>query len=134
MHCFCDYEALMRWEIRLTKIFSVPLEEHLQNLDLIPHLSMHPDCVAFDIVCGCPGWLQAMILARQYIMSSEAKRILVVGGDTLSRIIDPYDRDSMIYADGARTAVVEGGENHRSKGIMTTSSQTYSVMDAFYLR
>lgn len=94
----------------------------------------NPDCVAFDIVCGCPGWLQAMILARQYILSSEAKRILVVGGDTLSRIIDPHDRDSMIYGDGAGAVVLEGFANHRSKGIMTTSSQTYSQTEAFYLR
>jgi 3-oxoacyl-[acyl-carrier-protein] synthase-3 len=94
----------------------------------------NPHCVAFDIVCGCPGWLQAMILARQYIMSLEAKCVLVVGGDTLSRVTDAHDRDSMIYGDGAGAAVVEGLSNHRSEGIITTCSQTYSETEAFYLR
>lgn len=93
----------------------------------------NPNCVAFDIIFGCPGWLQAMILARQYILSGEAKRVLVIGGDTLSRVIDPHDRDSMIYADGAAAAIVEGFADHKSKGIITATSQTYSNTEVFYL-
>lgn len=93
----------------------------------------NPGCVAFDIIFGCPGWIQAMILARQYILSGEAKRVLVIGGDTLSRVIDPHDRDSMIYADGAAAAVVEGFPDHRSRGIISVCSQTYSETEAFYL-
>ncbi len=93
----------------------------------------NPDCVAFDIVFGCPGWIQAMILARQYILTGEARRVLVIGGDTLSRVTDPHDRDSMIYGDGAAAALVEGFTTHKSRGIMTTTSQTYSETEAFFL-
>jgi 3-oxoacyl-[acyl-carrier-protein] synthase III len=112
------------------------------QVDLLPSIATrvkhilgisNPDCVAFDIVCGCPGWIQAMILARQYILSAEAKRVLVIGGDTLSRVIDPHDRDSMIYADGAAAAMVEHVPDHQSRGILSTSSQTYSESEAFYL-
>ena len=56
---------------------------------------------AYDLLFGCPGWVQAVIQADYYIRSGDAKKILVVGADVLSRISDPHDRDSMIYADGA---------------------------------
>ncbi|MBL7932261.1 MAG: ketoacyl-ACP synthase III [Bacteroidia bacterium] len=93
----------------------------------------NPDCVAFDIVFGCPGWIQAMIVARYYILSGDVKKILVIGGDTLSRVADPYDRDSMIFADGAGAAVLENRDNNHCNGILSHCSQTYSEREAFYL-
>jgi 3-oxoacyl-[acyl-carrier-protein] synthase-3 len=63
--------------------------------------------VAFDIPFGCPGWLQAIIVADYYIKSGDAKRILVIGAEILSRVSDPHDIDSMIYADGAGATLVE---------------------------
>jgi 3-oxoacyl-[acyl-carrier-protein] synthase III len=93
----------------------------------------NPDCVAFDIVFGCPGWVQAMILARQYIQAGNAQRLLVIGGETLSRVIDPYDRDSMIYADGAAATVVEARSAEIGPGIVSTCSQTYAQKEAYYL-
>ncbi len=78
--------------------------------DLVPSLAArvkarlgirNPRAVAFDLVFGCPGWLQGVILADSMIRAGDARRVLVAGADTLSRISDPHDRDSMIYADGA---------------------------------
>jgi len=67
----------------------------------------NPYTIAFDIPFGCPGWLQAMIIADYYIKSGDAKRILVIGAEILSRVSDPHDIDSMIYADGAGATIVE---------------------------
>ena len=85
--------------------------------DLVPSIAArvkarlgirNPRAVAFDLVFGCPGWLQGVILADSMIRSGDARRVLVVGADTLSRISDPHDRDSMIYADGAGAVILEG--------------------------
>lgn len=94
----------------------------------------NPDCIAFDILFGCPGWVQGVIIARQYILTGEAKRFLVIGAETLSRVLDPHDRDSMIYADGAAATVIEGNEEEAPvQGILSTAAQTFAEKEAYYL-
>ncbi|PBQ31382.1 3-oxoacyl-ACP synthase [Sphingobacteriaceae bacterium] len=93
----------------------------------------NPDCIAFDILFGCPGWVQGVIIARQYILSGESKRFLVIGAETLSRVLDPHDRDSMIYADGAAATIIEGTNEPDLKGILSTAAQTYAEKEAYYL-
>jgi 3-oxoacyl-[acyl-carrier-protein] synthase-3 len=68
----------------------------------------NPWTIAYDLPFGCAGWLQAVIQADYFIKSGDAKRALVIGAETLSRVCDPHDRDSMIYADGAGACVLEG--------------------------
>lgn len=78
----------------------------------------NPNTVAYDLLFGCPGWVQAMIQADYYIRSGDAKKILVIGADVLSRISDPHDRDSMIYADGAGAAILEAIDSEVPVGII----------------
>ena len=87
----------------------------------------NPECVAYDVPFGCPGWLQGMIQADYYIKSGDAKKILVIGTETLSRVIDLHDRDSMIYADGAGATILESREADERTGILAhkTRSDTY---------
>jgi len=92
----------------------------------------NPNCVAYDIVFGCPGWIQGMIQADQFIKSGMASRCLIIGSETLSRIIDPHDRDSMIYADGAGACILEKGTNP-GKGIMSYASQTFTLEESNYI-
>lgn len=92
----------------------------------------NPDCVAYDLPFGCPGWLQAMIQADYFIRSGDAKRILVIGTETLSRVTDPHDRDSMIFADGAGATILEAQEN-TSKGVVAHKTQTHTAEEAYYL-
>ncbi|RNC63555.1 3-oxoacyl-ACP synthase III family protein [Proteiniphilum sp. X52] len=84
----------------------------------------NPSAVAYDILYGCPGWVQAVIQADYYIRSGDAKKILVVGADVLSRISDPHDRDSMIYADGAGAAVMEARESDTPVGVIGHNSRS----------
>jgi len=84
----------------------------------------NPSAVAYDVLYGCPGWVQAVIQADYYIRSGDAKKVLVVGGDVLSRVSDPHDRDSMIYADGAGAAIMEGVESEVPVGILGHNSRS----------
>jgi 3-oxoacyl-[acyl-carrier-protein] synthase-3 len=94
---------------------------------------INPDCVAYDLPFGCPGWVEALIQANYFIKSGDAKRCLVIGTETLSRIIDPFDRDSMIYSDGAGAVVVEAKENS-TKGIIAHKTQTHAYQHAELLK
>ena len=85
----------------------------------------NPYTVAYDIPFGCPGWLHGMTIADYYIKSGDAQRVLVIGAETLSRVIDPHDVDGMIYSDGAGAALVEATD--KDCGILShvTRSDTY---------
>jgi len=111
--------------------------------DIVPTLSARlkqklgiesPNAVAYDVLFGCPGWLQGVIQADYYIKSGDAKKILVVGGEILSRLSDPHDRDSMIYADGAGAVILEGRESDTPIGILGHNSRTDSYLYAQMLR
>lgn len=78
----------------------------------------NPFCVAYDLPFGCPGWLQAVIQADYFLRSGDAKRALVIGAETLSRVCDPADRDSLIYADGAGAVVLEAQDRSEPVGIL----------------
>lgn len=92
----------------------------------------NPNCVAFDIMFGCPGWLEGMIIANQFLQNTVGKKYLIVGTETLSRVTDPHDRDSMIYADGAGATVLESVEGGDS-GILSLAHQTHTYQEAHYL-
>ncbi len=85
----------------------------------------NPDCVGYDLAFGCPGWIEGMIQANFYIKAGQAKRCLVVGTETLSRVIDPHDKDSMIFSDGAGAVVLEG--RAVEAGIISHKTQTHAV-------
>jgi len=93
----------------------------------------NPSCVAYDILFGCPGWVQGMIHATAFIKTGMAKTCLVIGGETLSRMVDPHDRDSMIYADGAGAAIVELKEEETKRGILSHANQSFTKDEAYYL-
>jgi 3-oxoacyl-[acyl-carrier-protein] synthase-3 len=79
---------------------------------------VNPRSFAMDVIFGCPGWIQGVIQADCMIRSGAAKRIMVIGADILSRISDPHDRDSMIYADGAGATILEASEGKAPEGIL----------------
>jgi 3-oxoacyl-[acyl-carrier-protein] synthase-3 len=87
---------------------------------------VNPDCVAYDILFGCPGWIEGIIQADCFIRCGMAKRCLVIGTETLSRVIDPHDRDSMIYADGSGAAILEASPSG-DRGIISHKTRTYAT-------
>ena len=120
------------------------LQDGRNQLDIVPSLAArvkhklkikNPNTIAYDLPFGCPGWLQGVIQADYYIKSGDAKRILVIGADILSRISDPHDRDSMIYADGAGAVILEAKKSKTPIGILAhkTRSDTYVYSKMLYM-
>jgi 3-oxoacyl-[acyl-carrier-protein] synthase III len=82
------------------------------------------DISAMDVAYGCPGWVEGMILADMRIKLGISKRVAVIAAETLSRISDPHDYDSMIYADGAGVAILEARTSNNEEGIIAHKSRT----------
>lgn len=67
-------------------------------------------CGAFDVNAACSGWVYGLVAAHGFIATG-ADKILVIGTDTLARIVDWTDRNTAIlFADGSGAAVVESVE------------------------
>jgi 3-oxoacyl-[acyl-carrier-protein] synthase-3 len=92
----------------------------------------NPYCVGYDILFGCPGWVEGMIQAHAFIKAGMAKRCLVIGAEALSRVVDPHDRDSMIYSDGAGATIVEANED-KHLGFLTHKSATHTYDEAHFI-
>lgn len=88
-------------------------------------------CVNYDMIFGCPGWVEGMILADSLIKAGKAKTILVVGSETPSRALDPYDRNKMIFADGAGAVIVKATEEN--VGMISSSTICDNQEETFYL-
>lgn len=108
-----------------------------RHTDIVPCLAArvknklgikNPDTVAYDILFGCPGWLQASIQADYLIKSGDAKKVLVIGADVLSRVSDPHDRDSMLYADGAGAVIFEAKESEYPVGILSHKTRSDTLL------
>ena len=114
-----------------------------RRIDIVPSIASrvkcalqiaNPDCVAYDILFGCPGWVQGVIQADYYLKSGDAKKILVIGAETLSRVSDPHDMDSMIYADGAGATILEARDSAVPVGIISHKTTTDAVDCAYMLK
>jgi 3-oxoacyl-[acyl-carrier-protein] synthase III len=113
------------------------------QMDAVPSLAnrvkyelriRRPECIAYDIVFGCPGWLQSMIQADAFFKAGIARKCLLIGAETLSRVIDVYDRDSMIFADGAGACVLEYKEvDDKGSGILGACARTHSMDELYYI-
>ncbi|WP_299557073.1 ketoacyl-ACP synthase III [Seonamhaeicola sp.] len=108
--------------------------------DLLPSLASrikhslrikNPKCVAYDILFGCPGWIEGVIQAKAFIKSGMAKRCLVIGTETLSRVVDKHDRDAMIFSDGAGATIIEATDDEG--GILAHETASFTYDEAYYL-
>jgi len=116
------------------------IKHNVEQSDTVPSIASrvkhllkikNPKCVGYDMLFGCPGWIEATIQANAFIKSGIAKKCLVIGSETLSRVIDKHDRDSMIYSDGAGAVVLEASNN--GSGILTHESATYALDEAHFI-
>jgi 3-oxoacyl-[acyl-carrier-protein] synthase III len=93
----------------------------------------NPDCIAYDLPFGCPGWLEGLIHANMFIRGGEAKRCLVIGTETLSRVLDPHDKDSMIYSDGSGAVVIEAVAGDEGVIAWKTQTHAYGLTHALHM-
>lgn len=63
---------------------------------------------AFDLLAACPGWLYAVGVAKSLVESGQCKRVLTIGSEMLTKIIDWNDRSTaVLFGDGSGAAIVE---------------------------
>ena len=79
---------------------------------------------AFDVQAVCAGFVYALSTANAFIVSGQAKRVLVIGAETFSRLMDWEDRSTcVLFGDGAGALVLEGREltgTSADRGILST--------------
>lgn len=111
--------------------------------DMVPNLAarvkgglgiQNPSCVAYDILFGCPGWLQGIIQADAFIRSGMARRVLVIGADSVAKVVEPHDIDSMLFSDGAGAVVLEGKKGEKPEGILAHKAISRCGEELDYLR
>ena len=83
---------------------------------------------AFDLSAACAGSLYAMTIADQFIRGGSAKRVLVIGAELLSRLVDWTDRSSCILFGDAAGALVLGPSDDSARGLL--SAHLHSDGDA----
>ncbi len=75
-------------------------------------------CPAFDVQAVCTGFIYAMSIAEKFICTGSSKCALVIGAETVSRIIDWKDRNtSVIFGDGAGAVILQASE---TQGILSS--------------
>ena len=89
-------------------------------------------CITYDMIFGCPGWIEGVILADNLLKLGKAKTILVIGGETLSRVTDPFDRNKLIFADGAGAVILQRTEEE-NVGIIATNTVCDNAEELNYL-
>ncbi|NNF35257.1 MAG: ketoacyl-ACP synthase III [Saprospiraceae bacterium] len=108
----------------------------------VPNLAAHlkhglgigsHEMFAYDILFGCPGWLQAFIQAHQAIRNGDAKHVLIVGLEVASRMLDPHDVDSMIFADGCGATIISTTESDMGVKAYHTFSHAQADLMNIYL-
>lgn len=78
-------------------------------------------CPAMDLVAACSGFVFSLQTAAAFLALDKNKKILVVGAERLSGIVDWSDRNTcIIFADGAGAAVVTGGEDNLLSCVMNS--------------
>ena len=82
-------------------------------------LGAHTSCAAFDVQAVCAGFTYALAIADAFIRSGSYKKVLVIGAETFSRILNFQDRGTcVLFGDGAGAVVLEAS---REAGILSTA-------------
>ena len=63
---------------------------------------------AFDLLAACTGWLYAVSVAKAYVESGQCRRVLAIGAEALTKLVDWEDRSTaVLFGDGAGAAIIE---------------------------
>jgi len=116
------------------------IQNQSNQTDILPALASrvkhnlgikNSNCIPYDLIFGCPGWVQGVIQANTYFRAKEGTTALVIGSDMLSRILDPVDRDSLIFSDGAGACIIQ--DNSDENGVLATNTCAHTLEEVNYL-
>ncbi len=89
-------------------------------------------CPAFDVNSACSGFLFALDTAVSYIMRGSVKKVLVIGSERLSKLVDWKDRGTcVIFGDGAGAFVIEPGDGYLSSMLYTNGGNEVIEIPSF---
>ena len=78
---------------------------------LVQHRLGANGCAAFDVNAACSGFVYALGVADKFIRSGQSKKVLVIGAETLTRMVDWTEREScVLFGDGAGAVVLEASD------------------------
>lgn len=85
------------------------------------------NATAFDLSAACSGFIFGLSIAEKYIRTGAAQKILVIGAEVLSRIVDWQDRNTcVLFGDGAGAVVIEASDgDHALLSTHTFSNGSY---------
>lgn len=91
---------------------------------------------AFDVQAVCSGFVYALSMADNFIKVGQAKTVLVVGAEAMSRLIDPMDRSTaVIFGDGAGAVILQRTSPTEERGILSTHLYSDgSLSDLLYVK
>ncbi|WIG55579.1 MAG: 3-oxoacyl-[acyl-carrier-protein] synthase, KASIII [Rhodanobacteraceae bacterium] len=85
---------------------------------LIQHRLGANGCMAFDVNAACSGFVYALGVANNFVRTGQVKKALVIGAETLTRMVDWSEREScVLFGDGAGAVVLEASDD---PGIIAT--------------
>ena len=88
---------------------------------------------AFDISAACSGFIYALSIARGFIISGLKKNVLIIGAETLSRIVDYQDRTTcVLFGDGAGAAII-GATEDKSQAIIDANISSDGEFQEFLI-
>ncbi|PCJ30575.1 MAG: 3-oxoacyl-ACP synthase [Gammaproteobacteria bacterium] len=97
---------------------TTPTQTFPSTASLVQHKLNISGCPAFDIQAVCTGFVYALTIADKFIKSGSVKNALVIGAESLSRIVDWTDRNTcVLFGDGAGAVVLQASEQ---QGILST--------------
>lgn len=94
----------------------------------------HSSCFAYDVLYGCPGWILGMHQAHLYLQAGEAKAVMVIGVEMLSRVVDEHDVDSMLFGDGAGATILVAESSEEKRGILGYANYSDCMEEVDFLR
>jgi 3-oxoacyl-[acyl-carrier-protein] synthase III len=72
------------------------------------------NCPAMDVVAACAGFMYALVTGAQFVATGNARRVLVIGADTNTRVLNPDDKKTYpLFGDGAGAVVLERGSEEQ---------------------
>ena len=87
------------------------------------------DCPAFDLAAACAGFSYGYTLAHSMILSGQAKKVLIIGADLMSRACDPTDRTTIIlFGDGAAACVLGESDTEGTIAVHMSADAKYGPL------
>jgi 3-oxoacyl-[acyl-carrier-protein] synthase-3 len=88
---------------------------------------------AFDISAACSGFIYALSIARVYVISGMKKNVLIIGAETLSRIVDYEDRTTcVLFGDGAGAAIISATDD-KSQAVLDVNISSDGEFQEFLM-